>query len=210
LSFSSNLFKNGNFKIIRQERGEKFMKKALAGVLLAGGVILGTVALAGPNVQATSVLTGKTAVAAKTIAGDVTLEVGANLDFEDQPLSEAIDFGTKELELTVTDYSGDANGYTIQAQVDGADDKRVLKIDGKEVNSIVPTPPAADGTTPTTPDPAATPSSPVEVHVEKTDTFGKNAPVKLPIALTYAGVTEKQGLTFGIAWTLVKGTTVQP
>jgi hypothetical protein len=188
------------------------MKKALAGVLLAGGVVLGMVALAGPNAQATSVLTGKTAVAAKTIAGDVTLEVGANLDFSDQPLSEAIDFGTKELELTVTDYSGDANGYTIQAQVDGADDKRVLKIDGKDVNSIVPTPPAADGATPATPDPAAatTPSSPVEVHAEKTDTFGKNAPIKLPIALTYSGVTEKQGLTFGIAWTLVKGTTVQP
>lgn len=176
------------------------MKKIVLRTLFIGGITLGLSIFGNTAVLAADSLTGKTDIAAKTIAGDVTLMIDGTVDFKEQPLSPEINFGSQDLNYTVTDYSGSTNGYILQAQLEDQDMNRTLQVDGKEIS-----------TTGTEKDDQGNeiPTTPTSVVDKATDVFGDNTD-KLPVTLKYKNVTEIKDLTTKIEWTLIKGGTVTP
>ncbi|WP_404898609.1 hypothetical protein [Lactococcus garvieae] len=135
--------------------------------------------------HADDTLTGTTAVSSEVTKGDVTLKIDTTTDFGQQPLSAVVDFGTTNVNYTVTDYSGDVKGFTIAAKLADTDSKRSLKIGEVELS-----------------DTAAT------VVTTNTNVVGDNTN-KVSAALKYTGVEKVQKYASSIEWSLTKGTTRQ-
>jgi hypothetical protein len=168
------------------------MKKIFLKALFMGGVLSCTI-VGNTSILAADSLTGKTTVTAKTTAGDVTLAINNKLDFGDQQLSDLIDFGSKEITYHVTDYSGDTNGYSLQARVEDSDANRMLKVNSTDISAV--------GTV----DSQGNSLPPITIDSVKTDIFGINPDKKVTISLKYSNLKEKSILNTTIDWILVKG-----
>lgn len=159
------------------------MKKMILSAVLCGGVLVASSSML--TVHADDTLTGTTAVSSEVVKGDVTLKVDAATDFGQKALSAVEDFGTKDINYTVTDYSGDVKGFTISAKLTDTDAKRSLKIGGVELSDTA-----------------------APVVTKTADVVGENTD-KVSAALKYTGVDKVQKLTSSIEWSLTKVTTLQ-
>ncbi|MFK4943882.1 hypothetical protein ACFX18_07020 [Lactococcus garvieae] len=135
--------------------------------------------------HADDTLTGTTAVSSEVTKGDVTLKIDTTTDFGQQPLSAVVDFGTTDVNYTVTDYSGDVKGFTIAAKLADTDSKRSLKIGEVELSGTA-----------------------ASVVTTDTNVVGDNTN-KVSAALKYTGVEKVQKYASSIEWSLTKGTTRQ-
>ncbi len=159
------------------------MKKKITGTLLLGSILLG--ASIGMVAQAADTLNGSTEIGAEITRGDVILSIDSPTNFGSQPLSAIVDFGSKEIKYTVTDYSGLTNGFTISAKLTDTDEKRSLKIGEAELSETT-----------------------APVIKKTTNTVGENKD-KVTSSLTYTGVTKTQNYTSTIEWNLSKVDTKQ-
>lgn len=159
------------------------MKKIILSAVLCGGVFVASTSMLTAHAEDT--LSGTTAVNSEVVKGDVTLKVDEGTDFGQQPLSAVVDFGTKDVNYTVTDYSGDVNGFTIAAKLADTDAKRSLKIGEVELSETA-----------------------APVVTKDTDAVGDNTD-KVSAALKYTGVEKVQKYASRIEWSLTKGTTRQ-
>lgn len=159
------------------------MKKNILSAVLCGGILVASSSML--TTHADDTLTGTTAVSSEVTKGDVTLKIDTTTDFGQQPLSAVVDFGTTNVNYTVTDYSGDVKGFTIAAKLADTDSKRSLKIGEVELS-----------------DTAAT------VVTTNTNVVGDNTN-KVSAALKYTGVEKVQKYASSIEWSLTKGTTRQ-
>lgn len=159
------------------------MKKYILSIALCGGGLVASTASV--TVHADDSLTGTTSVSSEVVKGDITLAIDNSTDFGQQPLSDVVDFGTKDINYTVTDFTGTTDGFTIAAKLTDIDSKRSLKLGGIELSDI---------------------DTPI---IQKaTDTFGDNKD-KVSAALKYTGVNQVKVYTSSIEWSLTKGTTAQ-
>lgn len=159
------------------------MKKKIKSTLLLGGILLGSTF--GMSAQAADILNGSTEIGAEIIRGDVILSIDSPTNFGSQPLSAIVDFGSKEIKYTVTDYSGLTNGFTVSAKLTDTDEKRLLKIGETELSE-----------------------TPALVIKKATNKVGENKD-KLTSSLVYTGVTITQKYTSTIEWNLSKVNTNQ-
>lgn len=159
------------------------MKKIILSAVLCGGVFVASTSML--TVHADDNLTGTTAVSSEVVKGDVSLKIDSTTDFGKQPLSTVVDFGTRDVNYTVTDYSGDVKGFTIAAKLADTDAKRSLKIGKVELSETA-----------------------APVVTKDTDAVGDNTD-KVSAALKYTGVEKVQKYASSIEWSLTKGTTRQ-
>lgn len=159
------------------------MKKFILSAVLCGGVLVASSSML--TVHADDTLTGTTAVNSEVVKGDVTLKVDEATDFGQKALSSVVDFGSKDINYTVTDYSGDVKGFTISAKLTDTDDKRSLKIGDVELSD-----------------------QEAPVVTKASNTVGENTD-KVAAALKYTGVEKVQKYASSIEWSLTKGTTAQ-
>lgn len=158
------------------------MKNMILSAVLCGGILI----VSSPMLTAhADTLTGTTAVSSKVVKGDVTLDVDSTINFGEKPLNSVVDFGTKPVNYTVTDYSGNSNGFTISAKLADVDAKRSLKIGSVELSD-----------------------KEAMVVTKATDVVGDNTD-NLSATLMYTGVDKVQSYTSSIEWTLTKGTSSQ-
>ncbi|HEM7699985.1 TPA: hypothetical protein U2K93_001647 [Enterococcus faecalis] len=159
------------------------MKKVIVSAVLCGGVLMGMTS--GLTAQAADQLDGKTTIGSEVIKGDITLKVNDNIDFGVKPLSGVVDFGTKEISYTVTDYTGTTNGFELSAKVMNKDGKRSLKIGDKELSEKAQA-----------------------VVTEANNVVGENTKT-VSSALKYTGIEKVQKYTSNVEWNLTKSTTKQ-
>ncbi|KSU19376.1 hypothetical protein [Lactococcus lactis] len=159
------------------------MKKFILSAVLCGGVLVASSSIL--TVHADDTLKGTTAVNSEVVKGDVTLKVDEATDFGQKALNSVVDFGSKYINYTVTDYSGDVKGFTISAKLTDTDDKRSLKIGDVELSG-----------------------QEAPVVTKATDAVGENTD-KVVAALKYTGVEKVQKYVSSIEWSLTKGTTAQ-
>lgn len=107
------------------------MKKKICATLYVGTLIC---ASSITTVHAADTLTATTTVNSEVTKGDITLKVDKAIDFGQQPLSRVVNFGTKNINYTVTDYVGETNGFTISAKLSDVDAKRTVKIGETELS----------------------------------------------------------------------------
>ncbi|MCI1903381.1 MAG: hypothetical protein LKJ03_04795 [Enterococcaceae bacterium] len=156
--------------------------KTRVAILFIGGLTLGAVFACG-NTASAAPASGQTTITAATEAGEISMTIDPTIDFGTKPLAATIDFGSKDATLVVSDYTGSANGYTLQAKTEAADVNRTLQVKDITVSD----------------------TAPIEVLKKETDTFGINAAENLPVALKYTNVTEVKTFSFIVDWTLTKG-----
>lgn len=159
------------------------MKKVIVSAVLCGGILMGITS--GVTAQAADQLDGNTIIGAEVIKGDITLKVDNTIDFGSQPLSDVVDFGSKDISYTVTDYTGATNGFELSAKVMDTDEKRSLKFGDIELSEI------------------ATP-----VVIEATNIVGENTKT-VSSSLVYTGIEKVQKYTSNVEWNLNKSTTKQ-
>lgn len=159
------------------------MKKIILSTVLCGGILVASSSML--TAHADDTLTGTTAVSSEVTKGDVTLKIDTTTDFGQQPLSAVVDFGTTDVNYTVTDYSGDVKGFTIAAKLADTDSKRSLKIGEVELSDTA-----------------------ASVVTTDTNVVGDNTN-KVSAALKYTGVEKVQKYASSIEWSLTKGTTRQ-
>ncbi|MFK4881361.1 hypothetical protein QR692_08755 [Lactococcus petauri] len=159
------------------------MKKIILSAVLCGGIFVASSSML--TAHADDTLTGTTAVSSEVTKGDVTLKIDTTTDFGQQPLSAVVDFGTTDVNYTVTDYSGDVKGFTIAAKLADTDSKRSLKIGEVELSGTA-----------------------ASVVTTDTNVVGDNTN-KVSAALKYTGVEKVQKYASSIEWSLTKGTTRQ-
>lgn len=159
------------------------MKKRILGLTLLGGLLIG--ATNATSAEAADVLNGSTEIGAEVVKGDVTLIVDNKTDFGTQPLSSVVDFGLKDINYTVADYSGTTNGFSISAKLTDIDEKRSLRLDGIELSDVA-----------------------VPVVTKDSNLVGDNVD-KVSSGLIYTGVTKAEKYTSTIEWNLTKATTKQ-
>lgn len=158
------------------------MKKLLS-MTLCVGILLG--ASSAITAHADGTTTGTTTVNSEVTKGDLTLKVDGSTDFGQKPLSSVVDFGTRDINYTVTNYTGETNGFTISAKLSDKDDKRSVKIGEVELSQTA-----------------------AAVVTKSTDAVGENTD-KVSASLKYTGVEKAQKCTFNIEWTLTNGTSAQ-
>ena len=156
------------------------MKKLILSLLLCGGIFSLLVKPLATHAEDTT--TGTTAITSEVVRGDVTLKVDAELNFGKQPLSAVVNFGSKEMNYTVTDYSGENDGFIIAAKLTDTDPTRSLKIGDVELSATA-----------------------APIVTKETDIVGENQE-KLTATLTYTGLKKVQTYTSTIEWNLTKGT----
>lgn len=154
------------------------MKKVIVSLVLCGGITVGI--LSERIVYADDTLNGSTEVGAEVIKGDVTLAMDSATDFGSQPLSETVDFGAKDINYTVTDYSGTTDGFTISAKLTDTDDTRSLKIGETELSETA-----------------------AAVITKDSNEVGDNTD-KISATLVYTGVTKVQKYATTIEWNVTK------
>lgn len=168
------------------------MKKVILLSALLGGVFLfsttasadsgtGTTPAAGTATNQTAD-SGTTDLTAATTAGDISLTVDPTVDFGSKPLADVVAFGTKEINYTVTDYTGTTDGFTLTAKLKDDDATESLKLDTNELSTTA-----------------------INIAAPTTDVFGDNAG-KTSADLTYTGVKTVTTLTSTIEWNLTKAT----
>lgn len=158
------------------------MKKKICATLYVGTLIC---ASSITTVHAADTLTATTTVNSEVIKGDITLQVDKTIDFGQQPLSRVVNFGTKNINYTVTDYVGKTNGFTISAKLSDVDAKRSVKIGEVELSQDA-----------------------ASVVTKSTDTVGENTD-KVSASLKYTGIEKVQKYTSSIEWSLTKGNSAQ-
>ncbi|MCS8569848.1 hypothetical protein [Pediococcus pentosaceus] len=162
------------------------MKKIILSAMLCGGMLLG-VANSGVA-HAADKLSGTTTATATVAKGDVTLDVDSTAKFANpQPLSADVKFDGASVGYTVTDYSGDTNGYTLSAKLTDTDATRTVMV----------------GDTPLDPEGGAT-----KVVTKDTDKT-TNPEETLSLSVEYKGITEVKDYTTTIEWDLQKAQTQQ-
>lgn len=158
------------------------MKKLLS-MTLCVGILLG--ASSAVTAHADGTTTGTTTVNSEVTKGETTLKVDGATDFGQKPLSSVVDFGTRDINYTVTDYTGETNGFTISAKLSDKDDKRSVKIGEVELSQDA-----------------------ASVVTKSTDTVGENTD-KVSASLKYTGIEKVQKYTSSIEWSLTKGSSAQ-
>ncbi|MBF8807314.1 MAG: hypothetical protein IC227_01445 [Enterococcus lacertideformus] len=156
------------------------MKKMSLFILLCGGILITSTKAV--TVHADDSMVGTTSVTSEVVRGDVILKMDSAINFGQKPLSAVVDFGSKEMNYTVTDYSGDTDGFMITAKLTDADPKRSLTIGDVELSTT------------------AAPIVTKEVNV-----VGENSE-KVTATLKYTGLEKIQTYTSTIEWMLTKGT----
>ncbi|MFK4895354.1 hypothetical protein ACI1TH_00380 [Lactococcus petauri] len=157
------------------------MKKIILSAVLCGGILISSSTML--TAHADDTLSGSTAINSEVIKGDVTLTLDSSIDFGKKPLANIVDFGAHDINYTVTDYSGNTNGYTISAKLSDTDAKRSLKIADVELSD-----------------------TDAQVISQSSNQVGDNTD-KVSTTLQYTGVTETKTYTSSIEWTLTKATT---
>jgi hypothetical protein len=153
------------------------MKKIILSAALCGGMLLGTAN--GIAVHADT-LSSSTAVSAEVTRGDVTLAVDPTVDFASQPLAATVDFGSKDINYSVTDYSGETDGYQITAKLtDEADATRTVTVGGVTLSNEA-----------------------AQVASKTTNEVGENADT-LAATLSYTGIKQVKDYSTSIEWNLV-------
>ncbi|WKK68808.1 hypothetical protein [Brochothrix thermosphacta] len=159
------------------------MKKSM----IKGSILCGTMVLVGLNsgltAQAADSLSGNTNVGAEVTTGDVILKVNSSTDFGQKPLDKVVDFGKKNINYTVTDYTGTKNGFSISAKLGDSDTTRSLKIGDKELSETA-----------------------VAVVIAGSNTVGPNEGV-VEASLIYTDAQDTQKLNSVIEWELTNTTT---
>ncbi|EUJ41143.1 hypothetical protein [Brochothrix campestris] len=151
---------------------------------LIGSLALLTLMTAGAvNVHADDVLTGNTTIDAQVTKGDLILAMDEKTDFGTQPLGDKIDFGTKDIAFTVTDFTGTTTGFTLTAQLGDTDAKRSLKVGGVELSETA-----------------------VTVLSKPTNIIGENKE-KVGAQLVYTNVNETKVFQTLVKWQLTNATT---
>lgn len=116
------------------------MRQIHKGYVIGGIVcIVGFSAQTTIGVKADDVLTGNTTIDAQVTKGDLVIGMDATTDFGQKPLGNKVDFGTKEIAFTITDFTGSTKGYQITAQLADTDKKRSLKVGGVELSEMAAT-----------------------------------------------------------------------
>lgn len=160
------------------------MKKVVVSAVVCVGVIMGmTSGLTAA--QAADQLNGSTAIGAEVTKGDLTLTVDGTTDFGSQPLSDVVDFGPKDIDYTVTDYTGTTNGFELSAKVTDTDEKRSLKIGDVSLSETA-----------------------APIVTEEDNVVGDNVKT-VSSELVYTGVKKVQKYTSNVEWNLTKTTTKQ-
>lgn len=155
-------------------------------VIMTGSLVCGTILVMGLStgltVQADE-LTGNTAIGAEVIKGDTVLEIDKNTNFGQKSLSDVVNFGTQDINYTVTDYTGTKNGFSISAKLTDTDATRSLKVSGEELSETA-----------------------VEVVNADTNAVGANV-AKVEIGLVYTKAQDTKVFNSTIEWELTKATT---
>ncbi len=165
-----------------KKRGIK-MKKIILSAMLCGGMLLG-VANSGVA-HAADKLTGNTTATATVTKGDVTLDIDSAINFDPQPLSGDVNFGSQDVNYKVTDYSGDTKGYQLSAKLGDTDATRTVKIGDTTLSD-----------------------SAAVVASKDSNIVGENAD-KLSVSLEYNGIKEVKDYSTAIQWNLTKTQTEQ-
>lgn len=150
------------------------MKKLVVSTLLLSSMVLIGV---GANAEEAN---GPTQVNSEVIAGDVTFVINNLVDFGQKPLDASVDFGTKPISYTVTDYSGNAEGFSVTASITGVNEKINLSV-GDQVLS----------------------STPAEVLTKSTLSFGAN-PGEVNSSLSLVGAESLGQYNETITWVFQK------
>ncbi|MBZ6003762.1 hypothetical protein KII95_07000 [Leuconostoc gelidum subsp. aenigmaticum] len=152
--------------------------------ILAVGMIVGPLT----SVNADDTLNGTTNVTSEVTRGDLSLKVADSVDFGKQVLSPVVDFGTKGIDYTVTNYTGELDGYTISVKADADVSERSFKV-GDVSNAS-----ATDAT-------AVTVAAEDDQNGDKLGTADS--------ALSYAGLKTIGKYNTELTWTLTQGTPEQ-
>lgn len=89
-----------------------FLITALLGTTLSFATLAGTTAHAAEQEDV-----GSTDVVADVTSGDFRFTVDSMVKYDAQPFASTIDFGTHAINYTVSDNTGDTNGYTLSAHL---------------------------------------------------------------------------------------------
>lgn len=156
------------------------MKKTILSIALCGGILasVGTAVI----VHADDTKTGTTEVTSKVLAGDISLLIDNSVNFGEKTLAKEVDFGSKDVNFTVTDYTGAPKGFTIQAVLKDEDAKRVVTVGDKELSKTA-----------------------TQVYSVKANNNGDNIG-KVAATLKYTGLDTAKVYTTNIEWTLSAGT----
>lgn len=154
------------------------MKKMILGAVLCGGILVGI--SNGAIAHAADPTT--TTTTAEIQAGAVTFTVEPKVDFGKKPLSATVEFD-KAINYTVTDFTGNVAGYTLQAKLQTAmETGGELTLGGKKLSTTEQV-----------------------VKTETKNNVGAN-PGTLDAKLTYTGVTQAKKMKAAtVVWTYSAG-----
>lgn len=163
------------------------MVKIHKGYLMVGMICVGGLLIipTSSGVKADDVLAGKTTIEAQVTRGDLIIGIDAKTNFGEQPLNETVDFGSRDIAITIIDYTGSTSGYTITAQLTDADKKRALVVNGVALSETAAT-----------------------VLMKANNQVGENKE-KVVAQLKYRNPTETKVYQTVIKWQLTNGTTTE-